>query len=169
MIRSIIYIAVFVIGFAVGGLFPSFSVQYHQRLQAQYDQVIIDLAPFQEIADRYHGGSLDALVQHHLNSTDPTFYAEGEAIYLMMDSQVRLAESKAAAEAPYVDQTLYFYQRMDEDVARATWDSFTPALVTTENAMTFALTIGAITLLLFWATWTMLMFIIRRSSTANQT
>jgi len=169
MIRSIIYIAVFIIGFAAGGLFPSFSVQYHQRLQAQYDQVTVDLAPFQEIADRYHDGSLDALVQHHLNSTDPTFYAEGEAIYLMMDSQVRLAESKAAAEAPYVDQTLYFYQRMDEDVARATWDSFTPALVTTENAMTFALTIGAITLLLFWATWTMLMFIIRRSSTANQT
>ena len=100
MIRGIVYIVVFATGFLAGGLFPSFSAQYHQRLQAQYDQVTIDLAPFQKIADNYHDGSLDALVQHHLNSSDPTFHAEGEAIQLMLDSRIRLAESKNMADAP---------------------------------------------------------------------
>jgi hypothetical protein len=163
MIRSIIFIAVFGIGFFAGGLFPSFSTQYHLRLQAQYDQVTIDLAPFEAIASQYHGGSLEALVQHHLNSTDPTFHAEGEAIQMMINSQIRLAESKAAAEAPYVDQVLYFYRNADNNVTQATFDSFTPTLVTTENAITFALTIGTIMMLVFWAGWALLTAAFKRT------
>jgi len=167
MIRSIIFITVFVSGFFAGGLFPSFSTQYHLRLQAQYDQVSIDLAPFEEIARQYHGGSLDALVQHHLDSTDPTFHAEGEAIQLMINSQAQLAESKAAAEAPYVDQLIYFYRHADETIAQTTMASFTPTLVTTENAITFALTTGTITILLFWAGWTLLTFAFRRRGSTS--
>ena len=167
MIRSIIFITVFVGGFFAGGLFPSFSTQYHLRLQAQYDQVSIDLAPFEEIASRYHGGSLDALVQHHLDSTDPTFHAEGEAIQLMINSQAQLSESKAAAEAPYVDQLLYFYRHADNHVAQATLDSFTPVMVTTENAITFALTIGTIVILVFWAGWALLALAFRRHGAAG--
>lgn len=169
MIRGIIYILVFATGFFTGGLFPSFSAQYHQRLQAQYDQVTIDLAPFQKIADRYHAGSLDALVQHHLNSTDPTFHAEGEAIQMMIDSQLRLAESEATVDAPYVDQAWYFYKRMDEEVARATWDSFTPALITTENAVTFSLTIATLAILILWVAWSAVGLIIRRTRTTSRT
>ena len=167
MIRSIIFITIFIGGFFAGGLFPSFSTQYHLRLQAQYDQVTIDLAPFEDIARQYHDGSLDALVQHHLNSTDPTFHAEGEAIQLMINSQAQLAESKAAAEAPYVDQILYFYRHADNHIAQATLDSFTPVLVTTENAITFALTIGAIVILAFWAVWTLLVLAFRRHSATS--
>jgi Protein of unknown function (DUF2937) len=169
VIRGIIYILVFVTGFFTGGLFPSFSAQYHQRLQAQYDQVTIDLAPFQKISDRFHAGSLDALVQHHLNSTDPTFHAEGEAIQMMIDSQLRLAESKATVDAPYVDQAWYFYRRMDQDVARATWDSFTPALITTENAVTFSLTIATVAILILWAVWSAVGLIIRGARTTSRT
>ena len=167
MVRSIIFIAVFVIGFFAGGLFPSFSTQYHLQLQARYDQVSIDLAPFEEIARQYHGGSLEALVQHHLKSKDPTFHAEGEAIQLMINSQISLAESKAAAEAPYIDQLLYFYRHTDENVAQTTLDSFTPTLVTTENAITFALTIGTITILLFWAGWTLVSLTFQRRKSAH--
>ena len=156
MIRGIIYILVFGAGFFAGGLFPSFSAQYHQRLQAQFDQVSIDLAPFEQIAGRYHGGSMAALVQHHLNSSDPTFHAEGEAIQAMLDNQARLAESKAAAQASYVDQVIYLYKHRDEQTVRATWAGFTPALVTSENAVTFALTAGATAILLLWVIWTLL-------------
>ena len=52
MIRGIIYIIVFTTGFFAGSLFQSFSSQYNKRLQAQYDQVNMDLAPFQQIAER---------------------------------------------------------------------------------------------------------------------
>jgi hypothetical protein len=165
MIRGIIYIIVFAAGFSAGGLFPSFSAQYHQRLQAQYDQVSIDLAPFQHIADRFHGGSLDGLVQHHLNSTDPTFHAEGEAIQLMIDSQARLVESKAAAQATYVDQAVYLYQHRDRQVVQATWKAFTPSMVTSENAITFSLTITTAAILLLWGIWSTLGLALRAGTT----
>jgi hypothetical protein len=167
MIRGIIYIAVFATGCFLGGLFPSFSIQYHQRLEAQYDQVSIDLAPFEEIANRYHGGDLEALVQHHLNSTDPTFHAEGEAIQLMIDSQAYLAESKAAASSPYVDQAVYFYRHMDDAVGTAVLDGFVPTLVTTENAITFALTIGTVTICVFWLLWNATSLALRRAFAAR--
>ena len=150
MIRGILLIVIFAAGFAAGGLFPSFSAQYHQRLQAQYDQVSIDLAAFEAIADRFHGGSIEALVQHHLNSTDPTFHAEGAAIQLMIESKAQLAESQAAAEAPYVDQAVWLYRNREADIVQRTWASFQPTMVTTENAVTFSLTIATALLILAW-------------------
>lgn len=162
MIRALIFIAVFAAGFAAGGIFPSFSAQYHQILQARYEQVSIDLEPFQQIADRYHGGSMDALIQHHLNSTDPTFYAEGEAIQLMLDSQAQLAESKATAQSPYIDQAVYLYRHLDQDVADQVWQGFTPTLVTSERGVTFSLTVATIVLAGFWGLWAALGFGARR-------
>ena len=41
---------------------PSFIAQYRQRLGGRLDQVLHDLAPFQEIANRNHGGDLRKLV-----------------------------------------------------------------------------------------------------------
>ena len=150
MIRSLFYIAVFAVGFAAGGLFPSFSSQYQLRLQAQYDQVSMDLLPFQKIANRYHGGSIDALVEYHLASDDPTFYAEGAAIQQMLDAQARLAEFQMAADVSYMDQAAYFYKHRNDDIALAAWQTFEPTMVTSESAITFALAAGVVLLATVW-------------------
>lgn len=144
MLRSLIYIAVFVMGTLAGSIFPSFSLQYEQALYARYEQVSADLAPFQEIADRYHRGSLPALIEYHLNSEDPTFHDEGVAIQNMAQSRARLAESRDVFESSFFEQALYLYLEGDRELAEATWDSFTPALVTTRAAAAFAVSIGLI-------------------------
>jgi len=169
MIRGIIYIVIFIAGFAAGGVFPSFSTQYHQRLQAQFDQVSIDLAPFHAIADQFHGGSMPALVQHHLDSSDPTFRAEGQAIQAMIDNQTKLAESKAAAEAPYVAQAIWLYRNRDETVVRRTWEDFEPILITSENAVTFSLTIATALLVLAWLITTLISSSLRRMLATKRT
>jgi hypothetical protein len=168
MIRGLVYLVIFLAGFALGGVFPSFSAQYHQRLQAQFEQVDMDLAPFQEIANRFHGGSLDALIQHHLNSSDPTFYAEGEAIQLMIDSRNRLAESRTAAESGYLEQAVYLYRNRSDAAVQATWESFSPALLATETAISFALTVAITLLLAVWLLGSTLTFAIRRSRAAKR-
>ena len=151
MIRGIVYIVIFAAGAGAGALFPSFSTQYHQQLQARYEQVNMDLEPFQKIADRYHGGDLAALVEHHLNSTDPTFYAEGAAIQLMIDSRLLLAESAAAAEAGYTEQLMWLYRNRDESVVQATLDTFEPAVLTNSKTLGFGAATGAAALLIIWA------------------
>ena len=84
--RSLIYLLVFAAGFIGGTQFPSYSLQYQQRVTARFDQAATDLAPFQAIAERHHGGSMARLIQHHLRSSDPTFYEEGAAIQSMVDN-----------------------------------------------------------------------------------
>jgi hypothetical protein len=144
MLRSVIYIAVFAAGTFIGGIFPSYSFQYQHTLDAQLHQVAVDLALFQDIADRYHNGSLARLIQYHLDSEDPTFHDEGIAIQSMVTDQKRLAEASAAFELSFFAQALYLYQNGDPELETATWDTYTPALVATEQALIFALSIGLI-------------------------
>ena len=68
------------------GCVPSFIVQYRQRAGGRLDQVLADLAPFQAIADRNHGGSLAELIHYHLQSTDATFHQEGAALQSMVET-----------------------------------------------------------------------------------
>ena len=80
LIRGLLDRVVLVGGVLSGGTTSSFIAQYRQCIGGHLDQVLQDIAPFQQIANLRHGGSLDALIQHHLKSTDPTFYDEGAAI-----------------------------------------------------------------------------------------
>jgi hypothetical protein len=164
MIRSLIYIVIFALGTLAGSLFPSFSIQYQNALHARYEQVFTDLAPFQEIADRYHGGSLAALIQYHLNSEDPTFHDEGVAIQSMALSRAQLAESGGAMEASFFDQALHFFIEGDPELVGATWDNFTPAFVTTRAALTFALSVGLILSVIFFLSSHMVRMWVRRNA-----
>jgi hypothetical protein len=142
MLRTLIYLTLFATGFLIGGVFPSFSVQYQQRVLAQYEQITTDLAPFQEIANRHHGGSMDALIEHHLKSGDPTFYDEGIAIQMMATNHAELAATATSLEGPAFDQVVYLVQQGDLEIARATWDVYTPTLITSEQAIIFAILVG---------------------------
>jgi hypothetical protein len=142
MLRSLIYIAVFAAGTFIGGIFPSYSVQYQQTLAAQLSQVSTDLALFQDIADRYHDGDMATLIRYHLNSEDPTFHDEGVAIQSMVVDQQQLAEASANFESSFFEQVMYLTLKGDPEVEQATWDSYTPVFVATEQALVFAVSIG---------------------------
>ena len=162
MMRSLIYILIFGIGFFAGGSFPGFSLQYKQRVLAQYQQASTDIAPFQVIADRHHGGSMAALIQHHLHSTDPTFYDEGLAIQMMSAGHSSLATAATALDQPFADQLFYLVQKGNPELAMATWKDFTPVLVTTRQATLFALSIGIIGCLLAWLIVNLTSMLVRR-------
>ena len=142
MLRSLIFVLIFIAGAFAGGAFPAYFMQYELRVNGQLDQVTMDLAPFQQIADRYHNGSLEALVRHHLASTDPTFHDEGIAIRAMVGSQQALADTRAAFDTPVYRQALYLFSSADTELAQKTWRSYTPTLVTTPDAVIFALSVG---------------------------
>ena len=150
VVRNIIYIVVFAAGALIGGVFPAYIAQYQQRLDAKYEQVTDDLGPFQEIANRYHGGSMAALIDYHLASTDRTFHDEGVAIRRMVLSEAQLADSRAAFDASLFEKAAFLLLDPDIELAKATWDSFTPAFVTTRDALVFAAAFGAFILVLFY-------------------
>jgi hypothetical protein len=135
------------------GAAPSFIAQYRQRLGGRLDQVLIDLAPFQKIADLYHSGSLEALVRHHLASADATFHAEGAAVSAMMDSAAALRAASEALNAGLAHQLLYLVRHTDPSIARATWDIFVPSVPLSLEALVFAGLVGLCVWLLAALLW----------------
>ena len=142
-----------VVGVVAGGCIPSFVLQYRQRVGGRLDQVSKDLAPFQEIANQQHDGSLSALVRHHMASTDQTFVGEGMAIQKMIDALASLREAVAALNGDMFQQFVYLMRHGDLDIARATWSTFSPTFVLTAESMMIAAAVGLSLWLGFLALW----------------
>jgi hypothetical protein len=153
VLREILDRVILVGAILAAGCVPSFIVQYRQRVGGMLDQALRDLAPFQEIARRNHGGDIGKLVKHHLASTDPTFRQEGQAIQAMVDAVARLSEAVTALNADLYGQASFLATHGDLEVARATWTSFVPAMSFTPEALLFAFAVGVGVWLVFLAFW----------------
>lgn len=123
-------------------LVPGYVTQYQQQVGGRLEQVRLDLAPFQRIANRQHGGSLDALVKHHLASDDATFFAEGRALQAMLDSEQRLEQASAGLDTTLLGQLGYLLRNADASVTRATWELYDPTMSVTPGTLVFAAAVG---------------------------
>ena len=156
LLRGLLDRVVLIIGVFAGGMVPSYLAQYRQRVGGALGQALKDLAPFQEIANRFHDGSLAKLVQHHLASTDPTFRAEGAAIQAMADSVASLRHAVDALDANVFQQLLYLITQGDPALLDATWAVFRPAFALSADSLAMALAFGLSVWLAFIAAWGLL-------------
>ena len=152
-VRGILDRIVLVAGIVAAGCIPSFIAQYRQRVGGRLDQVIQDLAPFQEIANQFHHGSLQELIQHHLASPDSTFHNEGAAIQAMVNSAEQLRRALEALNTDLFHQLVYLIAKIDPLIARATWEAFLPSFNLTVESIIFAFIVGVIVWLAFFAVW----------------
>jgi hypothetical protein len=152
-LRGLLDRLILVVGVIAAGCIPSFIAQYRQRLGGRFDQVLHDLAPFQEIANRNHGGSLKELIRHHLESSDATFHQEGAAIQAMADSAVRLRAGFEALNTDLLHQLAYLATQLDADIARATWEVYAPSFTLTAESIIFSTVLGILIWLAFLAVW----------------
>ncbi len=144
---------VLLVAVVAAGCVPGFIVQYRQRLGGRLDQVLADLAPFQAIADRNHGGSLDELIRYHLQSSDATFHQEGAALQAMVQAAARLRSMLAALDTDVLHQSAYLLFHHDTTVLRATWGVYQPGIALDLQSVVFALAVGVALWMLFIALW----------------
>ncbi len=140
---------VLLIGVIAAGCVPSFIVQYRQRAGGRLDQLLADLAPFQAVADRSHGGSLDALIRYHLQSSDPTFHQEGEALQSMLDAAEHLRAILHGLDTDLLHQCSYLLLHHDAGLMQATWSVFQPGFTLTLPSLVLALVVGGLLWVLF--------------------
>jgi hypothetical protein len=153
LIRGFLDRIILVIGVVAAGCIPSFIAQYRQRIGGQLNQVLQDIAPFQAIANQFHHGSLQELIQYHLASADATFHDEGTAIQAMVDSAEQLRQALEALNTDLFHQLVYLLTKADPLIARATWEIFSPSFNLTSESMVFALVVGFVIWLVFLAVW----------------
>ncbi|HEY4697484.1 MAG TPA: DUF2937 family protein [Gallionella sp.] len=152
-IRGILDRIVLVAGVIAAGCIPSFIAQYRQRVGGMLDQVLKDLAPFQAIADKFHHGSIQELIRHHLDSTDLTFYNEGAAVQAMVESAEQLRRVFQALDTDLFHQLGYLITKMDPLIARATWDIFSPSFGLSVESVVFGSAVGVLIWLTFLSVW----------------
>lgn len=153
MLRGLLDRLVLIAGTIAGGCIPGFIQQYRQRVGGRLDQVQADLAPFQEIARRFHDGDMDKLVRHHLASTDPSFHAEGQALQSMMDALTRLQAMVEGLSGSVWQQVGYLLRHYDGEIGAATWRDHVPTFSLDAGSIVIALTVGVVCWLVFHLLW----------------
>jgi len=147
----------FLVGAVVaGGLVPGFIAQYRQRLGGRLDQARLDLEPWQRIADQFHQGSIEKLIQYHLNSSDPTFHSEGTVIRSLVATVQQLQSALDALHSSLFQQVGYLALHADAGLARATFSDWVPTFSLSVEGLMFALLFAVAVWLLFHAVWWLL-------------
>lgn len=140
----------FAAGVFAGSQLPNFIQQYRQRIGGRLDQAREDFKTFQAIADRFHNGSIENLIQKHLSSTDTTFYHEGFAIKNIWEKTISLSESYKALDSSLASQIKHLFFNLDKEIALETWKIYKPGLILTSEAITCALLTGFIFSIVFY-------------------
>jgi len=153
LIRGMLDRIVLLCAVVAAGCVPSFIAQYRQRASGRLDQVLADLAPFQQIADREHSGSLAALIQYHLQSSDPTFHREGAALQGMVSAADHLRALLQGLDTDLYHQCAYLLLHWDGDLTRSTWALYQPGFTLSVQGALFALILGVLLWLLFLGLW----------------
>jgi hypothetical protein len=136
-----------------GGLVPGFIVQYRQRLGGRLDQARLDLATWQHLADQYYQGDLERLIRYHLDSTDPTFHAEGAIIRSLLTTVQQLQSAVDALQGSLFHQAAYLTLHADPGLLRATLHDWVPTFALSPDGIVFALVLAAVVWLVFQALW----------------
>ena len=161
ILRAFLDRIILVAAVVAAGCIPGFITQYQQRVSGMLAQVLQDIAPFQEIANQFHEGSLQRLIRHHLDSSDQTFHSEGMAIQAMVGAAERLGRMSEALNTDLFSQVKYLLTYMDAAIARATWEMYTPSFGLSVESILLSSGVGISVWLIFVLFWLILEHLIR--------
>ncbi|HZR35386.1 MAG TPA: DUF2937 family protein [Nevskia sp.] len=127
---------------------PSFVDQYEKRLDAHLQEVQADLKGYQDIANRDFGGSMEALIRRHKESTDMVFRDEAgpiETIYLRF---LHFKEQREGLKTQLPGKVTYLLRYGDHDLLRETYASYSYTVPLDSEAIYAGFALVAIALLL---------------------
>lgn len=111
IVRQYIRIIVFVAGTLIGLQLPTFVDQYGRALGSHQREAELAVREFQDDADRFFEGSLEALVAHYRSSGDTVFNAGGESILVLVERRDLLVNAMSdfndGALNPYFQTLMY--------------------------------------------------------------
>ena len=158
ILRGLIDRLLLVAAVVTGGLIPGFIAQYRQRLGGRLDQAMLDLAPWQHIADQYHHGDIAQLIQYHLASRDLTFHSEGAVIQALVQTVDRLQLAVNALHTTLFRQVAYLTTHTDPELARATMSDWVPTFALSLEGLLFAVLFALVLWLTFHGLWQLFVY-----------
>ncbi len=127
---------------------PNLVDQYEKRIDAHLREVAINLKPYQDIADKYFGGSLEKLIELHRKSEVKAFQEEGLAIADMVKRKARFQADLAALQVSLPMKIMNILLDGDREMIDETLQQYTYAVPLNQDALLTGAALAAIMLLL---------------------
>ncbi len=116
MLANYVRLIVFALGLLVGVQIPGFVDQYQKRVSAHQIEATRALEGFQQTANSYFSGSVEALIQHHASSNDAAFQDEARTVRRLYDRVVALNLELAALRRPLFSRILHVAFSPDREI-----------------------------------------------------
>ena len=143
MLAGYVRLIVFAIGLLVGVQAPGFVDQYAKRVSAHQIEVAGNFKGFQDAADQYFGGSVEALIAHHAASTDPVFQDEAKTIREMYGRLLALNAELAALRGPLIAQIMHVIFHPNREIFDETRSAYTYTVPLNSSGIISGVTLGA--------------------------
>lgn len=148
MFANYLRLVVFAFGLLAGVQLPGFVDQYAKRVSAHQIEVARNFSGFQETANRYFGGSVEALIAHHSASADQAFNDEARSIRAMYERLTILTAELAAMRGPLIKQIIHVVFRANAEILDETRAAYSYTVPLNPAAIASGVSIGALSALL---------------------
>lgn len=158
MLRSYLRLILFTCGLLLGVQVPGLINDYSQRVQAHVLESREGLKGFQQTAQRFFNGDLQALVRHYRSSDDPVFNSDANSIESLLIRNRMLEDEWQALQGGWLTRTVHVLTSPDPAIRQETLDGYSYQILLTPEAATwglgcavlFALVVESVFLLLGW-------------------
>jgi hypothetical protein len=162
MIASYLRLIVFAFGLLAGVQVPGFVDQYAKRVSAHQLEVARNFAGFQDTADRYFGGSVEALIAHHRASDDSVFKDEARAIQRLYERLKELTAELAAMRGSLLRQIFHVAVSPNTAILAETRSAYSYTVPLNPAAVVSGVAFGALLALLVEALLAGVVRLVRR-------
>ena len=142
MFRGYLRLVVFALGLLVGVQGPAFVDQYAKRVSAHYLEVKQNFAGFQQAADQYFGGDVNALVTHHLQSPDKVFRGEAKTIGDLFERIKALAAEMDALKGSTFARLIHIIVNPNREILQETVAAYSYTVPLSPEAISYGVITG---------------------------
>src|SRR5580658_4213512 len=116
MFANYLRLIAFAFGLLIGIQVPGFVDQYVKRVSAHQIEVSRNFAGFQDTANQYFGGNVEALIAHHNESADAPFRDEAKTIQAMYERLKDFTAELDALRGPLIKQVIHIVFRPNREI-----------------------------------------------------
>ena len=142
MLKGYLRLVVFTVGLLIGVQVPGFVDQYAKRVSAHYIEAKQNFAGFQQAADQYFNGDIEALVAHHLASPDVVFKGEAKTIGDLFARIKALAAELDAMSGPAISRLAHIAVNPNRQILQETITAYSYTVPLSPDAIVYGVSAG---------------------------
>lgn len=135
MLRSYLRLTLFAFGLLLGVQVPGFIDDYAKRVEAHRLESQQSLKRFQETAQKFFKGDMDALVAHYRVSDDPVMRSDANSVGHLVQRSALLEREWQTMQGPWYTQAWHLATGADHELFEETLRAYRYQVLFTPEAM----------------------------------